>query len=178
MRTMQAMTSPLLLLAVLTGIGAAPAAAQNPQRGEARGQRAVQRTLANALDEFAILQARRTLQLNEAQYEEFLPRLRALQQTRRRHQQARNRIVQELRQLAGPRAAGTPDDAAIAQALAALREHDDRVGRELRAAYDALDEVLEPQQRARFRLFEEALEARKLDLLMRARARAGRGGGF
>ena len=42
--------------------------------------------------------------------------------------------------------------------------------------YDALDEVLDARQQARFRIFEERLEARKLDLLMRARQGAARGG--
>jgi hypothetical protein len=38
-----------------------------------------------------------------------------------------------------------------------------------------VDEVLTPRQQARFRLFEERIEQQKLDLLMRARARAARG---
>jgi hypothetical protein len=35
--------------------------------------------------------------------------------------------------------------------------------------------VLDPRQQVRFRVFEEQLERRKLDLLIRARARAARG---
>jgi hypothetical protein len=55
---------------------------------------------------------------------------------------------------------------------------DDRSAVELRRAYDALDEVLDVPQQARFRMFEEMIERRKLDLLMRARQRtAGRRGG-
>jgi hypothetical protein len=61
------------------------------------------------------------------------------------------------------------DDAVVRETLRALRAHDDRAAAELRAAYDALDEVLDPRQQARFRMFEEQLERRKLDLIMRAR---------
>jgi hypothetical protein len=42
-----------------------------------------------------------------------------------------------------------------------------------------VDEVLDVRQQARFRMFEDMIERRKLDLLMRARQRAAgrRGGG-
>ena len=40
---------------------------------------------------------------------------------------------------------------------------------EIRQAADSLDEVLEPLQQARWRILEEQMERRKLDLLMRAR---------
>ena len=54
----------------------------------------------------------------------------------------------------------------------ALRDHDERAAVELRQAYDALDEVLDTRQQARFRMFEEQIEQRKLDLLVRAREQA------
>jgi hypothetical protein len=131
------------------------------------------RDLANALDQYALVQAQRTLQLNDSQYLQFMPRLKTLQQTRRHNQQARNRLLNQIRQLVGPRAVGEPDEATLTKHLTALREHDERAAREMRAAYDALDEVLTVKQRARFRIFEENIEARKLELLMRARSRAG-----
>ena len=39
----------------------------------------------------------------------------------------------------------------------------------MRKAYNALDEVLDIRQQARFRVFEEQIERRKIELLMRAR---------
>ena len=39
----------------------------------------------------------------------------------------------------------------------------------MRKAYDAIDEVLDVFQQARFRVFEEQIERRKLELIMRAR---------
>ena len=66
------------------------------------------------------------------------------------------------------------EEASLRQQLKSLRDHDDRAAEELRKAYDGIDEVLDARQQARFRLFEERLELRKLDLLMRARQGAAR----
>ena len=126
------------------------------------------------LDGYALVQAQEALQLNDAQYGQFVTRLRKLQETRRKGQQGRHRIIQELRKLAGPQAAPA-DENALRTQVKALRDHDDRTAEEVRKAYDALDEVLDPRQQARFRLFEERLELRKMDLLMRARQGAARG---
>src|SRR4026209_225636 len=52
------------------------------------------------LDAYAVVQAQETLQLDDSQYGQFVTRLRKLHETRRRNQQARNRIIQERRQLA------------------------------------------------------------------------------
>ena len=130
------------------------------------------------LDAYAVVQAQDALQLNDTQYGPFVGRLKKLQETRRRNQQARNQIIQELRRLAGPQATALSDEAAIRERLKALRELDDRSALEIRHTYDALDEVLDVRQQARFRIFEEQIERRKLDLLMRARqGAAGRRAG-
>ena len=126
------------------------------------------------LDAYAVVQAQDALQLGDEQYGQFVARLKKLQETRRRSQQVRNQIVQDLRQIAGPQAAPPVDESAVRERLKALRDHDDRAATEMRRAYDALDEVLDVRQQARFRMFEEQIERRKLDLLMRARQGAAR----
>ena len=50
-----------------------------------------------------------------------------------------------------------------------LQEIESRTAAEVRKAYTALDEVLDVRQQARFRVFEEQVERRKIELLMRAR---------
>jgi hypothetical protein len=130
--------------------------------------------LVNMLDTYAIVQAQEALTLNDTQYGQFVTRLKRLQEARRRNQRERNRILQDLRKLTSPQAAGPADEGALRERLKALRDHDDRAAAELRKAYDALDEVLDSRQQARFRIFEEAIERRKLDLLVRARERAAR----
>ena len=153
------------------------AAAQANARG--RGNRAPLDStppaeLANMLDTYAIVQAQEVLKIDDAKYGQFVTRLKRLQETRRRSQRERNQIVQELRKLAGPQATGPVDEAAIRDRLKALRDHDERAAEALRQAYDSLDEVLDATQQARFRIFEERMEQRKLDLLVRARERAAR----
>jgi hypothetical protein len=177
------MTGTLLVL-VLSASALAGLVGQTPDtspRG-ARGNRAAGALapgeVVAMLDAYAIVQAQEALELNDAQYAPFVARLKKLQETRRRNQQAHNQIVQELRRLAGPQAAPPFDENAIRDRLKALRERDDRAALELHRAYEAVDEVLDIRQQARFRMFEEMIERRKLDLLMRARQRAaGRRGG-
>jgi hypothetical protein len=122
----------------------------------------------NMLDAYAMLQAQNALQLTDAQYGPFVTRLKRLHQTRRQAQQERHRLIQQLRRQAGPQASAI-DENAIRANLKALRELDERAAREERQAHDAVDELLDPRQQARFRIFEETLERRKLDLLLRAR---------
>jgi len=133
--------------------------------------------LVNMLDTYAIVQAQRELTLDDTQYAQFVTRLKRLQETRRRNQRARNQLLQDLRKLSGPQAPTPVDEAAVRERLRTLRDHDDRAAAELRKAYDSLDEVLDVRQQARFRVFEETIERRKLDLVVRARERAARGGG-
>ena len=129
-------------------------------------------------DAYTVLQAQDALALDEAQYGRFVTRLKALQEVRRRHHQARNRILGEIRKLVNAPGA-VLDEPSVAGRLRALREEDDRAAAEVRKAYDAVDETLDIRQQARFRIFEERMEQQKLDLLLRARqnARAQRGRG-
>ena len=170
-----------LLVTVIAGAPAQPAEAG--QRGRAGRANAPEvaaddprmnpAEVMRILDGYALVQAQDALQLSEAQYGQFVTRLKTLQDVRRRNLQARHRIVQELRRLAGPQAAATEENS-VRQQLKALRDHEERSAGEVRKAYDALDEVLDARQQARFRLFEERLELRKMDLLMRARQGAAR----
>lgn len=128
---------------------------------------------------FTVLQAQEALQLSETQYGRFVTRLKALQETRRRQQQARNKILADMRRLTNPQT-GTQDEAQLGDLLKALREADDRGAADLKKAYEAVDETLDVRQQARFRVFEERMEQQKLELLMRARQNArsaGRGRG-
>ena len=67
---------------------------------------------------------------------------------------------------------GTTDESVIVERLKSFREEEERSAGEIRKAYEAVDETLDPRQQARFRLFEERMEQQKLELLMRARQNA------
>ena len=178
---MTTMIRSVALTVCATLLGASVAAAQSPADAPARGRAATAAGLSpvellNMLDAYALVQAENALELRDQQYGNFVTRLKRLQETRRRNQQARNKLVQELRRLTQAQAKPA-DDGLIAERLKALKDHDQRAAAELGRAYDALDEVLDIRQQARFRAFEDNLERRKIDLLMRARrGAAGRQG--
>jgi hypothetical protein len=125
------------------------------------------------LDSYVLIQAQDALKITDAQFPRFLQRLNAVQATRRRNAAARRQILATF----GRQLRATPvDEAGMREQLKALRELEVRAADELRKAYDGLDEALEPVQQARFRLFEQQVERRQIELLMKARERAGEAG--
>jgi hypothetical protein len=120
-------------------------------------------------DAYLVMEAQQALELSDQQYPQFLTRLRTLQDTRRRTQQERNQLMGQLQRLTNPRLAKPVDESEIKARLASLQELESRTAAEMRKAYNALDEVLDVRQQGRFRVFEEQIERRKIELLMRAR---------
>ena len=118
-------------------------------------------------DAYALMQAQEQLKINDEQFAKFMPRFRALQEARRKTQGERTRIIIELRQLA---AAASTDEAQIKAKLRALQDVDVQTADELRKSYESIDQVLDVKQQAQFRVFEEVMERRKLDMISRARA--------
>lgn len=146
---------------------------QGQGRGEGRaaggqaGDRLDVAELQRLFDAYLVLQAQAALQLDDVQFGQFLPRLKALQETRRRNEQARHQLVAELARLTAPTA--STDEAAVKERLHALQELDGRAAAELRRAYDTLDQQLDVRRQARFRVFEQNMERRKFQLMLRAR---------
>lgn len=120
-------------------------------------------------DAYLVMEAQQTLGLNDQQYPTFLTRLRALQEVRRRHLVARGALLAELARLSGPRAATPGDEGVLKERLAAFQELESRSAAEVRKSYQDLDALLDPRQQARFRVFEDQIERRKLELMLRAR---------
>lgn len=171
MKTLAALVAVagVVLLAVVSPAAAQaqpPPPAQGPELPAGRPISAGE--IQRLFDAYMMIQAQEALKLSEAQYGRFVTRLKALQDTRRRHQQTRNQILADLRRLSNPET-GTSDETLITERLKAFRDEEERGAGELRKAYDALDESLDVRQQARFRLFEEQMERRKVELLMRAR---------
>ncbi len=120
-------------------------------------------------DAYVLVQAQDALGVSDAQFPEFVTKLRALQEVRRRNQQARHKIVLELQRLTNPNAAEVFDEVRARDLLRSLSELEARGADEMRKAQEALDQTLDVRQQARLRVFEEQVERRKLDLLLRAR---------
>jgi hypothetical protein len=188
MRTRQRRTRTFIVtvLAAACTCAAVGAAAQDPQpppagtarvrpeprQGQGRPAQQADRLeiaeLQRLFDAYMVMQAQEALQLDDVQFGQFLPKLKALQDTRRRNEQARNQLVGELGRLTAPSAA-TVDEAAVRERLRALQELESRSAAELRRAYDTLDQQLDVRRQARFRVFEQNMERRKLQLMLRAR---------
>jgi hypothetical protein len=117
-------------------------------------------------DAYVVMQAQDSLQLTDEQYPKFLARVKVLQAARQRGLVDRGRIVQDLRRLYD----ATPlDETQAKNQLKALADVDARTASEVRDALSGIDQVLDLRQQVRFRIFEEQMERRKVDLLMRAR---------
>jgi hypothetical protein len=160
----------LLAVGALTAMPFSAHAGQGRNRGAPPAEAAAEDTVSPAeiqrlFDAYVVMQAQKELELTDEQFPRFLARVKTLQDARRRGQMQRGRMLQELRRLSQ---AGGQDEALRTQ-LKALNELDARVVTEVRQALDGVDQVLDLKQQARFRLFEEQMERRKVDLLMRAR---------
>jgi len=121
--------------------------------------------LQRLFDSYALLQAQEFLKINDEQYARFLPRFKALQDTRRQALQQRARVLNVIRRLVNE---NQPEDQ-IRGALKQLQDIEDRASAETRKAQDGVDSVLDVPQQAKFRIFEEQMERRKLELVTRAR---------
>ena len=163
----------ILLLVSVVSVGAQEPGGP-PQPPPEMGPAEIQKIF----DGYLLIQAQDALGLSDQQFAQFVPRLRLLQDTRRRHQQERFRLLNELQRMtrnANARgAAVVTDEAVLKERLSSLQESDSRFAADMRKAYNALDEVLDVRQQARFRVFEEQIERKKLDLLLRARQNPNR----
>lgn len=159
----------LICSAVVVGVlsTAVSAQAQRRGRGPAAGPGGVAPAeVQQMFDAYALLQAQEQLKLDDEHYARFLPRFKALQDARRKAMQDRVRILQDLRQVLNQ---PQPDEAPLRDRLKALRDLDSRSAADIRKAHDALDQVLDVRQQAAFRVFEETMERRKVELVTRAR---------
>jgi len=160
----------LVALVLAVSIPAASAGAQgregrgakvpNPDAGVSPGD--VQRMF----DAYALMQAQEQLKIDDAHFSQFLTRYKGLQETRRKSVQERARVVGDLRRLV---TAAKPDEAQLKERMKELQDLDARAVVDARKAYEAIDQVLNVTQQAKFRVFEELMERRKLELVTRAR---------
>ena len=117
-------------------------------------------------DAYALMQAQEQLKIPDEKFTPFLTRFKALQEIRRQILQNRTGIIVRLRELA---AATSVDEAQIRERLKALQELETRSAADVKKAYEGIDQVLDLRQQAKFRVFEEFMERRKLELVTRAR---------
>jgi len=122
--------------------------------------------LQRLFDSYALLQAQEQLKISDEQYTRFLPRFKALQDARRQALQQRTRVLVEVRRLL---AETQLDEGQLKDRLKQLQDIEGRGEAEARKAYEAIDQLLDIRQQGQFRVFEEQMERRKLELVTRAR---------
>src|SRR5262249_40322356 len=117
-------------------------------------------------DAYALLQAQDQLKIGDEQYSQFLTRFKALQDVRRQALNQRIVVIRELRRLLNE---GSADEGQLKDHIKQLEDIDAKAAVDVKKAYDAIDQVLDVKQQAKFRVFEENMERRKLELVTRAR---------
>jgi hypothetical protein len=155
----------MVSMAVLLG-GSIDARAQARSGGTADEPTVTPFELQRLFDSYALLQAQEQLKINDEQYTRFLPRFKALQDARRQALQQRTRVLAEVRRLL---ADAQLDEGQLKDRLKQLQDIEGRGEADARKAYEAIDQVLDIRQQAQFRVFEEQMERRKLELVTRAR---------
>ena len=144
-----------------------------PAPGPARGRRqaagprpdpAKLATAQDALDGIEIATADKFLEVPSERYGDFIQRLRELQLVRRRRQIARLQLLNAIRRQVNQQ---PTDDARLDATIGQFDDFDRQTVEDVRAAYGKIDEILTLRQRARFRIFEEQMEQRKLEILTR-----------
>jgi hypothetical protein len=163
----------VLAVIVVCAMPALAAQGRRAQPGAAGGDVVSPAEIQRMLDGYMLIQAQDVLQLTDEQFPRFLARVRTWQETRRRTQGERLRMLQELRRMTTGRS-GPVDEVGLKERLKALSDHEARANGEVQQQREAIDQVLNPAQQARFRVFEETMEQRKIELLMRARQGRGR----
>ncbi len=118
-------------------------------------------------DSYALMQAQEQLKITDEQFPKFLPRFKALQDVRRQGLMQRTRVLNAMRQMLN--APQPPDEAQLRDRLKMLDEIDTRTEADVKKALEAVDQILDVRQQAKFRVFEENMERRKLELVTRAR---------
>lgn len=144
-----------------------PDSAQAPPQGAPAAEAPDQAEVIRLFDAYAVMQAQEALRLDDATFGPFVTRLRALQEVRRRHVRQRNAALRELRRLLD----ATGNEARMKERLDTLARLDEAAAAEEAKARASIDELLDVRQQARFRVLEQQLELRRLELIGRARQR-------
>ena len=117
-------------------------------------------------DAYSLVQAQEQLAIGDDKYPQFLTRFKVLQDVRRRSLQEHTRLVMELARMVNN---GLGDETQLKDRIKALEDADTRSSADIKKAYEGIDSVLDVRQQAKFRVFEELMERRRLEFVTRAR---------
>lgn len=168
MRSMSKVAATAIMTAALVGPLGAQGQVRPGRQGRAGGEQpgVSPAEIQRMFDSYALMQAQDVLKITDEQFPQFLAKFKALQDVRRRALVERARLTQELRRMLNN---SQPDEGQLKDRIKALQDLEERSASDVRRAYDAIDQVLNVRQQAGFRVFEEMMERRKLELITRAR---------
>ena len=118
------------------------------------------------LDSYALMQAQEQLKISSEKFPAFMAQYQNLQELRRTSTQEHLQLLQQLRTESGDAKAA---DAQLKVKLKGLHDFEETSHADVRKAYDAIDRILDVRQQARFRVFEQQMNQRMLQLAARAR---------
>jgi hypothetical protein len=107
-----------------------------------------------------------SLNLTDQQFAEMVVAQKRVSEHRQSYRRTRSRTLQELRRLLGE--PDVPDDV-IASQLALLDELQESFNATQREDYEAIDEILDLRQRAKYRLLEQEIQARFQEMVREIR---------
>lgn len=156
-----ALSGALAMLLLSTGTTLAQPRPLAPELGPDLTPAEIQRLF----DAYVIVQAQEALELSDDQFAPFVSKLKRLQELRRRNQQEEQRRLRAIQRLETRQQVS---DEEIETRLRELDDHRVQAAEAVRAAYADIDSVLALPQRVRLRTFEQRMERRKLQMVMRA----------
>lgn len=152
-------TLPLVLLAAAAGLAVGSTQqdrSQEPTRADVEGM----------MEAYVLSKLQDALSLSDEQFGSLVVAQKKLQDTRRAYREDRTRMLRELRQTLRHDAAGASE---LDPMLDELRERRVSFFEEETSRYEAIDEILDVRQRARYRVLEVELQRRLNELMRRVR---------
>jgi len=113
--------------------------------------------LRKMFDSYALMQAQEQLKISSEKFPAFTAQYKNLQEIRRTSSQEHLRLLQQLRT---DSASAKADDRQLKGKLKALHDFEEKSHADVRKTYDEIDKILDVNQQARFRVFEQQMNQR------------------
>lgn len=163
------MTRKLVLAVTLTSLWLSAAwatetATQNPRRNPQPDREEVR----GMMEAYIISKLQDALDLTDEQYGRMVVAQKKLTDTRREYRQNRMRVLQQMRRALQREEAGEDELNPLLRELETLR---DEFAADEKKRYEAIDQILDVRQRARYRILEVELQRRLQEMMRQVRQR-------
>jgi hypothetical protein len=156
----------VLGLILAWGVAVAPGYSQEEPPPSAQGRSERRAEAFRMVDAYIIANIQEGLGLDDEQYARVVPLVNKLQKERREYYHARWQALHDMRRLLR---SGAATQTQVERALDTLKALEVEGPARIEKQMEALDAVLTPVQRAKYRVFEVDVERRMRELMRRAR---------